>query len=74
MFVSPGLLCQADFLSHPRKYDTVSQPVTAWNNGSASHLDGPSWAERVWIGMSRIFFPLPRQTYNWDSPSDEKKS
>ena len=76
MSFSPCVLCQtdqADFLPHPRKCDTVSQPVTAWNSGSARHLDGPSRAERVWIGMSRIFFPLPRQTHNSDSPSDEKK-
>ena len=71
--VRSEMLCQADqavFLPHPRKCDTVSQPVMAWKSGKARHVDGPNWAERVWIGMSRIFFPLPRHTHNSDRPSD----
>ena len=50
MSVSPVVLCQADqavFLPHPRMCETVSQPVTAWNNDRAMHLDGPNWADRV---------------------------
>jgi len=32
----------AVFLPLPPKKDTVSQPVKAWNIGSATHLSGPS--------------------------------
>ena len=62
----PGVLCHADqavFILHPWKCDTVSQPVRAWNRGRAVHLEGPIWADSTWIEISRIFFPLPRQTH-----------
>lgn len=71
--VSSGVLCQADqaaLLPHPKNCDTVSQPLTACKGGKALHLKGSSWADRVWIGLSHIFFPLPRQARTSDRPSD----
>ena len=68
-----GQAGQAVFFPHPNNCETVSQPVTAWNSGRALHLDGPSCADRVWMGMSRVFFPLPRQIHNSERPNEAKK-
>lgn len=48
--------------------------MTELNSGSSRHLEmvPAGQREREWIGLSRII-PLPRQTHNWDSSSDEKK-
>ena len=49
----------AVFVPRPRKYDTVSQPVSAWNNGIAADLAGPKDAATACTGMLWTFFPDP---------------
>ena len=44
----------AVFLPRPRKYDTVSQPVSAWNNGIAADLAGPKDSATGCTGILQI--------------------
>jgi len=56
--VSPGVFCQdaqAVFLPHPRNWDVVPHPVSAWKSGNARDLEGPRWVRMSWMGFHGFF-------------------
>ncbi len=63
---------QTVFLPHPRNEEVLSHPVRLWNRSTAMDLDGPIPAWSEWTGMSRYFFPVPKPTHSYDSPSVSK--
>lgn len=76
VFVSPRVFyqeAQAVFLAYPRNCDVYSHPLITWRRGNARDFIGRSWVQRSWMGISRIFLPLPKHIQSPGRPSVEKK-
>lgn len=59
--VSSGNTAHTVFFPWPRKLDTVSQPINAWDIGSACAFSEPSPAASSWAARNQKFFAVSHQ-------------